>query len=213
MPSKPISVLLVDDHPLFRQGLTSILDSEEGIALVGEATTGREALARCHELKPDVVIMDIRMPEMNGIEASALIRRDCPSTRVIVLTTFEGDVHAMRAIKAGAAGYMLKSKVGDDLANAIRTVHGGGRCIAPSVAVAMADHMHADSLSQREIQVLELAAFGKTNKLIGVQLGISEATVKVHMKSILSKLDANDRTHAVMLAVERGIIDLLQRGS
>ncbi|GGX77073.1 response regulator [Massilia dura] len=211
MPSKPISILVVDDHPLFRQGLTSILDGEEGIVLVGEASTGREALARCHELKPDVVIMDIQMPEMNGIEATALIRRDCPSTRVIVLTTFEGDVHAMRAIKAGAAGYMLKSKVGDDLAHAIRTVHAGGRSIAPSVAVAMADHMHADALSPREIQVLELAAFGRTNRLIGIQLGISEATVKVHMKSILAKMDANDRTHAVMLAVERGIIDLRQR--
>ncbi|MBB3220532.1 response regulator transcription factor [Pseudoduganella umbonata] len=211
MSTNLISVLVVDDHPLFRQGLTSILEGEEGISIVAEANTGREALARCHLLKPDVVIMDIQMPEMNGIEATALIRRDCPATRVIVLTTFEGDVHAMRAIKAGAAGYMLKSKVSEDLANAIRTVHGGGRCIAPLVAVAMADHMHADALSQREVQVLELAAFGKTNKLIGIQLGISESTVKVHMKSILAKMDANDRTHAVMLAVERGIIDLRQR--
>ncbi|USX25908.1 response regulator transcription factor [Oxalobacteraceae bacterium OTU3CINTB1] len=211
MSTNLITVLIVDDHPVFRQGLASILEDEEGIGLVGAACNGREAVERCAALRPNVVIMDIQMPEVNGIDATALIRRQYPSTRVIVLTTFEGDVHAMRAIKAGAAGYMLKSNVQGDLAHAIRLVHSGGRCIASEAAIAMASHLHIDALTEREIQVLELASLGKTNRLIGVQLGISESTVKVHMKSILSKMDANDRTHAVMLAVERGIIDLRAR--
>jgi DNA-binding NarL/FixJ family response regulator len=211
MSKNPITVLVVDDHPVFRQGLSSILEEETGIQVIGEASNGRDALKKCEILHPNVVIMDIQMPELNGIDATVLIKRDYPSTNVVVLTTFEGDVHAMRAIKAGASGYMLKSNVEGDLAHAIRSVHSGGRCIASSAAVAMAAHMHIDALTEREIQVLELASLGKTNRLIGLQLKIAESTVKVHMKNILAKMDANDRTHAVMLAVERGIIDLRAR--
>jgi DNA-binding NarL/FixJ family response regulator len=209
--ANPISVLIVDDHPLFRQGLASILEGESDIVLAGEASTGREALAAYGRLQPDVTVMDIQMPEMNGIDATALIRRDFPGARIIILTTYEGDVHALRAMKAGAAGYMLKSMVRKELLDTIRSVHGGRHYVTPSVAVAMASHLHGDALTSREIQVLELASAGKTNRLIGTQLGISEATVKVHMKSVLSKMGANDRTHAVVLAVERGIIDLRSR--
>ena len=207
-PSKPISVFIVDDHPVFRQGLVSILDGEPDIVLVGEASTGRQALGSYRQLQPDVVVMDIQMPEMNGIEATALIRREFPDARIIVLTTYEGDVHALRAMKAGASAYMLKSMVRKELIDTIRAVQAGRRYVTPSVALSMASHLRGDALTVREIQVLELAAAGKTNRLIGVQLGISEATVKVHMKNVLSKMNANDRTHAVVLAVERGIIDL-----
>jgi DNA-binding NarL/FixJ family response regulator len=206
-----ISVVIVDDHPLFRQGLASILEGEPDIVVVGEGSTGREAVEACRALAPDVVVMDIQMPQMNGIDATALIRRDFPSVRIIILTTYEGDVHALRAMKAGACGYMLKGMVHKELIDTIRAVHGGRHCVAPAVAVAMASHLHGDALTVREIQVLELAAAGKNNRLIGVQLGISEATVKVHMKNVLSKMGANDRTHAVVLAVERGIIDLRNR--
>jgi DNA-binding NarL/FixJ family response regulator len=210
-PAKPISVLIVDDHPLFRQGMASILDGEPDIVLAGAASTGREAIAACRRLQPDVVVMDIQMPELNGIEASTLIRREMPATRIIVLTTYQGDVHALRAIKAGAAAYMLKSTVLNDLLDTIRAVHAGRNVMAPSVALAMASHLRCDALTSREVQVLDLASAGKTNRLIGTQLGISEATVKVHMKNVLSKMQANDRTHAVVLAVERGIIDLTPR--
>lgn len=209
--SKPISVFIVDDHPVFRQGLVSILDGEPDIVLVGEASTGRQALGSYRQLQPDVVVMDIQMPEMNGIEATALIRREFPDAHIIVLTTYEGDVHALRAMKAGASAYMLKSMVRKELIDTIRAVHAGRRYVTPSVALSMASHLRGDALTVREIQVLELAAAGKTNRLIGVQLGISEATVKVHMKNVLSKMNANDRTHAVVLAVERGIIDLRTR--
>lgn len=210
-PIKPISVFIVDDHPLFRQGLASILDGEPDIVLAGEASTGREALFACRRLQPDVIVMDIQMPEINGIEATALILREFPGTRIIILTTYEGDVHALRALKAGAAGYMLKSMVRKELLDTIRNVHAGRRYVTPSIALAMASHLDVDALTSREIQVLELASTGKTNRLIGAQLGISEATVKVHMKNVLSKMNANDRTHAVVMAVERGIIDLRKR--
>jgi DNA-binding NarL/FixJ family response regulator len=212
-PTEPISVLIVDDHPLFRQGLTSILDGEPGIILAGEASTGSEAIDSYRVLKPDVVVMDIQMPGMNGIDATTLILSEYPMARIIVLTTYEGDVHALRAMKAGASGYMLKSRVRKDLVDAIRGVHAGQNFVDPSVAVAMALTLRVDALTPREIQVLELASIGKTNRLIGDQLGISEATVKVHMKNVLAKMGANDRTHAVVLAVERGFIDLKKRGA
>lgn len=213
MPTKSISLIVVDDHPLFRQGLVSILEDEEDIHIVGEAGTGREAIEAYRDKLPDVVIMDIQMPELDGIEATALIKREFPGARIIVLTTYEGDVHAVRAIKAGAAAYMLKSKVRKDLLETIHAVHEGKQYVTPSVAVAMANHLGSDSLTPREIQVLELASVGKTNRLIGVQLGISEATVAAHMKGVLAKIGANDRTHAVMLALERGIIDFRRRVS
>jgi DNA-binding NarL/FixJ family response regulator len=209
-----ITILTVDDHPMFREGIASVIEGEADVRLVAEAATGREAIERYREFRPDVTLMDIQMPDLNGIEATSAIRREFPAARVIVLTTYEGDVHALRAIKAGAAGYMLKSMVRKDVLDAVRTVHAGRRYIPPSVARALAEHLQGDALSPREIQVLELASLGKTNRLIGVQLGIAEETVKVHMKSVLSKMAANDRTHAVMLAIERGIIDVrLRSGS
>lgn len=207
----PITVYIVDDHPLFRQGLASIFEGEADIILLGEASTGREAVSVFRESKPDVIVMDIQMPDMNGIDATATICREFPDARVIILTTYEGDVHASRAIKAGAAAYMLKSMVRKDLLDAIRAVYAGRDYVAPSVVTAMASHPQSDSLTSREIQVLELASFGKSNRLIGAQLGISEGTVKVHMKNILSKMRASDRTNAVVLAVERGIIDIRRR--
>jgi DNA-binding NarL/FixJ family response regulator len=213
MSMKPISVIVVDDHPLFRQGLASILEDEADIVLVGEAETGREAVEKYRNRRPDVIIMDIQMPEMDGIEATALIRRDFSDARIIVLTTYEGDVHAVRAIKAGAAAYMLKSKVRKDLLETIRAVHVGKQYVTPSVAMAVANNLRGDALTPREIQVLELASIGKTNRLIGTQLCITEATVAAHMKNVLSKMGANDRTHAVMLALERGVIDFRKRCS
>lgn len=210
-PIEPISVLIVDDHPLFRQGLISILDGEPDIVPAGEAGTGREAIERYRSLRPDVVVMDIQMPELNGIDATTSILREFPDACIIVLTTYEGDVHALRAMKAGASGYMLKSRVRKDLIDTIRGAKTGRRFVDPSVAVAMASNLRLDPLTSRETQVIELASVGKSNRLIGEQLGISEATVKVHMKSVLAKLGANDRTHAVVLAVERGFIDLKRR--
>jgi DNA-binding NarL/FixJ family response regulator len=209
--SKPITVLVVDDHPVFRQGLISILDGEPDIAPAGEAATGREAIERYRRLLPDVVVMDIQMPELNGIDTTVLLLREFPAARIIVLTTYEGDVHASRAMKAGAAAYMLKSQVRKELVDAIQRVHAGGRVVDPAMAAAIASNLHADALTPREIQ--ELAATGKSNRLIGEQLGISESTVKVHMKSVLAKLEANDRTHAVVRAVERGYIELRKRGA
>lgn len=211
MSDQPISVIVVDDHPLFREGLASILESEADIVLCGEAETGRAAIVQYRAHRPDVIIMDIQMPEMDGIEATALIRREFPDARIVVLTTYEGDVHALRAIKAGAAAYMLKSKVRKDLLDTIRAVHAGQRYVTPSVAMAVATSLNGDVLTPREVQVLELASIGKTNRLIGAQLAISEATVAAHMKNVLAKMGANDRTHAVMLALERGVIDFRRR--
>jgi DNA-binding NarL/FixJ family response regulator len=205
---KPISVLIVDDHPLFRQGVAGLVEDAPDMIVAGEAGTGREAIAACRRLQPDVVVMDLQMPEMGGIEATAILRGEAPQVRVIVLTTFDGDVHASKALHAGAAGYMLKSAVGDELVEAIRAIHAGKRRITPAVAVSIASNVPLNALSEREVQVLELASDGKSNRLIGAQLGISEDTVKAHMKSLFVKLQANDRTHAVTLALARGIIAL-----
>jgi DNA-binding NarL/FixJ family response regulator len=208
MSDRPISVFIVDDHPLFRHGLACILNDDPDVLLVGEASTGRAAIDACRNLMPDIIVMDIQMPEMNGIDAMSLILENHPTARIIILTTYEGDAHAVRAMKAGAAGYMLKSMIRNDLLDTVKAVHRGQRCVTPSVADSMGSHVQSDELTLREIQVLELASVGKSNRLIGQQLGISEATVKVHMTNVLSKLGANDRTHAVVLAAERGIIDL-----
>ncbi|MRW82649.1 response regulator [Pseudoduganella sp. FT26W] len=208
MSSKPITVFIVDDHPLFRQGLHSIFKDEPDFEVIGEAGTGREAVAQYLTHQPDVIVMDIQMPELDGIEATAVIRKYFPLARIVILTTYEGGSHALRAIKAGAAGYMLKSKVRKDLLDVIRAVHAGEQCIMPVVAVAVTAHLgHGEPLTSRELQVIELAAVGKTNRLIGVQLGISEATVSTHMRNVLAKMGANDRTHAVVLALDRGLID------
>lgn len=208
---KPISVLIVDDHPLFRHGVAGIVSDAPDMLVAGAVSTGRQAVELCRSTAVDIVIMDMQMPELNGIEATAILQRDHPLVRVIVLTTFEGDIHARRALKAGASGYMLKSAVGDELVDVIRAVHAGKIYIAPPVAVSISSNLQGSAVTEREVQVLELASTGKTNRLIGAQLSISEETVKMHMKSVLAKLGANDRTHAVVMALERGIIELRRR--
>jgi DNA-binding NarL/FixJ family response regulator len=209
----PITVLSVDDHPMFREGIASVIADEADLRLVAEATTGCEAVDAYRQWRPDVTLMDIQMPDMNGIDATIAIRKEFPNARIVVLTTYEGDVLAQRAIRAGAAGYLLKSMLRKELLATVRQVHQGRRVIPALVASGMAEHWHTGELSKREIEVLQLAAGGQSNKRIGLHLAISEETVKVHMKSILSKLNASDRTHAVTLAIERGILDLYACGA
>lgn len=202
-----IKVLIVDDHPLIREGVSAVLSGQADMSLVGEATTGREAIESFRRHLPDVTLMDLRMPDMNGIEAILAIRSEFPAARIVVLTTYAGDVQALGALKAGASGYLLKSMLRKDLLETIRAVHAGKRRIPPEIATDIAEHAAEDSLTAREIDVLRGVAAGKSNKLIAAQLDISESTVKAHMKSILPKLDASDRTHAVMIALKRGILD------
>ncbi len=205
----PIRVMTVDDHPMLREGLASVIEGESDMLLVGEATNGAEAIDSFRRLRPDVTLMDLRMPDMSGIEAIEHIRREFPGARIVVLTTYKGDVNALGALKAGAAGYLLKSMLRKDLLDTIRAVHAGKRRIPPEIASEIAEHAADDALTEREIQVLQLVAAGNSNKLIAVRLSISEGTVKAHMKSILPKLGATDRTHAVMIAVKRGILDVV----
>jgi DNA-binding NarL/FixJ family response regulator len=202
-----IKVLAVDDHPLLREGIAAVIEGEEDIELVAEAASGQEAIELFRVHRPDVTLMDLQMPTMNGIDAITAIRREFSTARFIVLTTYQGDVQALRALKAGASGYLLKNMLRKGLLDAIRAVHAGRRCIPPEIAAELADHVTDDALSDREIEVLRRVATGNSNKIIASQLTVSEATVKGHMKSILSKLGANDRTHAVTIAMKRGFID------
>ena len=205
--TKAIKVLAVDDHPLLREGIAAVLNGEQDIELVAEAVNGREAIEIFRQHRPDVTLMDLQMPDMNGIEAIIAIRSEFPNARFIVLTTYQGDVQAVRALKAGASGYLLKSMLRKDLLDTIRVVHAGRRRIPPEIATELADHIAEDTLTDREIEVLRRVANGNSNKIIGSQLNVSEATIKGHLKSILSKLGANDRTHAVTIAIRRGFID------
>jgi DNA-binding NarL/FixJ family response regulator len=202
-----LKVLAVDDHPLLREGVAAVMEGESDIELVGEASSGLEAIELFRRHRPDVTLMDLQMPGMSGIEAMLAIRTEFPNARFIVLTTYQGDVQALRALKAGAAGYLLKSMLRKELLDTIRVVHAGRRRIPPEIAAELADHVTDDALSEREIAVLRRAAMGNSNKIIASQLNVSEATVKGHMKSILSKLGANDRTHAVTIATKRGFLD------
>jgi DNA-binding NarL/FixJ family response regulator len=203
-----IRILSVDDHPLFREGVAAVLQGQPDMSLVGEATTGREAIERFKQHRPDVTLMDLRMPDMNGIEAITAIRSEFPAARIVVLTTYAGDVQALEALKAGASGYLLKNMLRKDLLETIRAVHAGKRRIPPEVAIDIAEHAAEDGLTAREVEVLKGVAAGRSNKLIATQLAITESTVKAHMKSILPKLEASDRTHAVIIALKRGILDV-----
>jgi DNA-binding NarL/FixJ family response regulator len=205
---EPIRILSVDDHPLLREGIVAVLASQDDMTIVGQASNGREAIESFRRHRPDVTLMDLRMPDMNGLEAIAAIRAEFPNARIIVLTTYAGDAQAAAALKAGAAGYLLKNMVRKELLETIRVVHSGKRRVPAEIATGIAEHVADDALSEREIQVLRGVAAGKSNKLIAAELDISEGTVKTHMKSILPKLDASDRTHAVMIALKRGILDL-----
>ena len=203
-----IRILTVDDHQLLREGIAAVLSGQEDMTLVGQAGNGREAIESFRHHRPDVTLMDLRMPDMNGIDAIAAIRAEFPNARIIVLTTYAGDAQATAALRAGAMGYLLKNSVRKELIETIRAVHGGKRRIPPEIATEIAEHVADDTLTAREVEVLRRVAAGKSNKLIAAELEISEETVKTHMKSILPKLDASDRTHAVMIALKRGILDL-----
>ena len=205
--SKKIKVLAVDDHPLLRDGIAAVMNGEEDLELVAQGASGAEAVELFRIHRPDVTLMDLQMPGMNGIETISAIRREFPNARFIVLTTYQGDIQALRALKAGAMGYLLKNMLRKELLDTIRKVHSGKRCIPPEIAAELADHVTDDGLSDREIEVLKGVATGHSNKIIASQLAVSEATVKGHMKSILSKLGANDRTHAVTIAMKRGYLE------
>jgi DNA-binding NarL/FixJ family response regulator len=206
--SEAIRILTVDDHQLLREGIAAVLESQEDMTLVAQASNGREAVEAFRRLRPDVTLMDLRMPDMSGIEAITAIRGEFPNARIIVLTTYAGDAQAAAALKAGAAGYLLKNLVRKELLETIRAVHSGKRRVPPEIATEIAEHVADDALTGREVEVLRRVAAGKSNKLIAAELDISEGTVKTHMKSILPKLAAADRTHAVMIALKRGILDL-----
>ena len=203
-----IQILAVDDHPLLRGGVAALIAAESDMVLVGEASSGQEAIQEFRRLKPDVTLMDVQMPNVDGIDAIIAIRSGFPSARIIVLTTYEGDFLAKRALKAGAQAYVLKSLVRKDLLDTIRLVHRGARRVDPEIAEQIANSMSDDALSEREIEVLSLIAAGESNKVVAANLRISEETVKTHVRSILAKLGASDRTHAVTLALRRGIIQL-----
>jgi DNA-binding NarL/FixJ family response regulator len=203
-----IRILTVDDHPLLREGIAALVNAECDMKLVAEASNGQEAVERFRLHRPDVTLMDLQMPGFNGIESIIKIQSEFPNARIIVLTTYTGDVQVLRALKAGARAYILKGHVHRELLETIRAVHAGKKRIPPEVAAELADHAAEDQLSPREIEVLRLIASGNANKLIADQLSISEETVKSHVTNILSKLGANDRTHAVTIGLRRGIIDL-----
>jgi DNA-binding NarL/FixJ family response regulator len=203
-----IRILAVDDHPMLREGIASLVASQSDMELVAEASTGREALEQFRKHRPHLTLMDLQMPDMDGIEAMVAIRSEFPEARIIVLTTYKGDVKILRALKAGARAFLLKGLLQKELLETIRAVHAGERRTPPEVAAELADHTIDDALTTREIDVLRLIAGGNSNKLIADQLSITEETVKGYVKNILSKLSASDRTHAVTIALKRGIIDL-----
>jgi two-component system, NarL family, response regulator len=203
-----IRVLVVDDHPVLREGVAVLVAQQPDLLMVGEASTGREALEQFRSLQPDVTLMDIKMPDMSGIDAIIAIRQEYPDARIIVLTTYEGDVLASRALRAGAHSYMLKGNVRKDLADTIRAVHDGARRIEPAIASQLDSQLQDEALTDREVEVLTLVAAGNSNRSIASRLDINEGTVKTHVKNILAKLGTDDRTHAVTTALRRGIIQL-----
>jgi DNA-binding NarL/FixJ family response regulator len=209
--SSPIRLLAVDDHPLLRDGIRALIAAQPDMHLAGEAANGFEAIAKFREIRPDVTLMDLQMPDMSGIDAIIAIRSEFPQARILVLTTYGGDALAERALRAGAQAYVLKGLVRKDLLETIRSVHAGSKRIHPDIAAQLANHMGETGLSARELEVLSLIAAGNSNKTIGTRLLITEETAKGHVKNIMAKLGANDRTHAVTLALQRGIISLQDR--
>lgn len=204
----PISVMLVDDHLLLREGVRAVIGTQPDITIAGEAEDGAQAIALYARLRPDVVLMDLQMPDMSGVEAIEAIRRGDPGARIIVLTTFSGDGRAIKALRAGAMGYLLKASLRKELLDAIRSVFNGGKHLDAQVATAIALHVLDDNLTERELAVLTLAAAGNSNKQIAARIGLSEETVKGHMKQAFAKLGAADRTHAVTIAAKRGLIEI-----
>jgi DNA-binding NarL/FixJ family response regulator len=206
--SPRIRILTVDDHPLVREGIAGLVGVQPDMTLIGEASNGRDAIQQFRAHRPDVTLMDIQMPEMNGLDALITIRTEFPDAKVIVLTTYEGDVHILRALKAGAQSYLLKNTLHSELLRTIRAVHAGKRSLSPEVSFQVAQHVSDQTLTPAEVVVLRLIAAGNANKQIADQLGITEDTVKGRVKSILAKLDANDRAHAAIIGLKRGIIEL-----
>ncbi len=208
MQQRTIRVLCVDDHPLVRKGIASILATEADVQLVAEAGNGREAVEQFRRHQPDVTLMDLRMPEMNGIEATRAIRAEFPDAKIIALTSYDGDQDIFRALEAGIRGYLLKEMVHTEVLRAIRAVYAGKRLLPPEVVERMSEPLPRAALTDREIEVLTLVAKGLSNKEVADQLGTASGTVKMHIQNILGKLGASDRTHAVTIALQRGIIHL-----
>ncbi|MET3711607.1 DNA-binding NarL/FixJ family response regulator [Sphingomonas trueperi] len=206
--SAPIRILLVDDHMLLREGVRAVVSTQTDMEIAGEASSGAEAIGAYARLRPDLVLMDLQMADMSGLEAITAIRAASPDARIIVLTTYSGDGRAIKALRAGAMGYLLKASLRNQLLEAIRSVYHGGKHLDASVATAIALHVLDEDLTEREVSVLTLAAWGNSNKQIAARLELSEETVKGHMKALFAKLGANDRTHAVTIAAKRGLIEL-----
>ena len=205
----PIGVMIVDDHPLLLEGLTSVIDADPGLRVVACARSGRQAIDLYRSHRPDVTLLDIQMPEMDGFATLVALRQEFPGARVMMLTTYDGDAQARRALAAGACGYLLKSLCGTELLDALRAVHAGRRYIPRAVAAQLAEHVTDETLTDREVDVLRCVAEGNSNRRIANKLSVSEDTVKTRMKNIMCKLAATDRTHAVVIALKRGIIDKL----
>jgi len=203
-----IRILTVDDHLLLREGVAAVLEDQPDMILIAQASNGQEAIEAFRQHRPDVTLMDLRMPDMSGIKAIAAIREEFPAARIIVLTTYAGDVQAVEALRAGASGYLLKNMLRTELLQTIHAVHSGKRHIPAEIAREIAEHAVGESLTEREVEVLQRVAAGKSNRVIAAELSISESTVKAHMKSVLPKLEATSRTHAVMIALKRGILDV-----
>ena len=206
--SKQIRILTVDDHPLVRQGIAGIIADESDMTLVAEAANGREAIQQFRTHRPNITLMDLQMPEMNGLDAMTAILGEFPDARIVVLTTYTGDVQALRALKAGARAYLLKNSLHKELLDVIRAVHAGRKTLSPEVSFQLAEHSAEESLTPAEVRVLSLIAEGKSNKEIAAVLSVTEDAVKGQVRSILSKLGANDRTHAAIIGIKRGIIEV-----
>ncbi len=205
---RAIRILVVDDHPLLREGIAALIDGQPDMEIVGQAANGREGIEQFRKHAPDITLMDLQMPEKTGVEAIIAIRQNAPDARIIVLTTYSGDVQVLHAMEAGARAYLLKNLLHKELLETIRTVNAGRKTMSPSLAAELAEHSGEDALTAREIDVLRLIAGGHANKEIAARLSITEETVKSRVKNILSKLHANDRTHAAMIGIKRGVISL-----